>query len=54
VRLLIDENPSRRLVARLSDLFPGSIHVADVALAESPDAAVWEYAKVKRVCDPNR
>jgi predicted nuclease of predicted toxin-antitoxin system len=34
------------LVARLSDLFPGSIHVTDVALEESPDAAVWEHAKV--------
>jgi len=46
VKLLIDENLSRKLIARLSDLFPDSIHVADVALAESPDAAVWEYAKV--------
>jgi len=45
VKLLIDENLSRRLVARLSDLFPGSSHVTEVALAESPDAAVWEYAK---------
>jgi predicted nuclease of predicted toxin-antitoxin system len=46
VKLLIDENLSRRLVARLADLFPDSIHVTEVALAESPDAAVWEYAKV--------
>jgi len=45
VKLLIDENLSRKLVARLSDLFPGSNHVTDVALEESPDAAVWEYAK---------
>jgi predicted nuclease of predicted toxin-antitoxin system len=46
VKLLIDENLSRKLIARLSDRFPGSIHVTDVALVESPDAAVWEYAKV--------
>lgn len=45
MKLLIDENLSRRLVARLSGLFPGSIHVTEVALAESPDASVWEYAK---------
>jgi predicted nuclease of predicted toxin-antitoxin system len=45
VKLLIDENLSRKLIARLSDLFPGSIHVTSVSLAESPDAAVWEYAK---------
>jgi predicted nuclease of predicted toxin-antitoxin system len=48
VKLLIDENLSRKLVPRLSDLFPGSIHVTDVALAQSPDAesvlrreAIW-------------
>ena len=46
MKLLIDENLSRKLVPRLSDLFPGSIHVTDVALAQSPDAAVWEYAKL--------
>lgn len=46
MKLLIDENLSRRLVARISGLFPGSIHIAEVALTESPDAAVWEYARV--------
>jgi predicted nuclease of predicted toxin-antitoxin system len=45
VKLIIVENLSRRLVARLADLFPGSIHVTDVALEESPDASIWEYAK---------
>lgn len=45
MKLLIDENLSRKLVVRLSVLFPGSIHVAEVALMESPDGAVWEYAK---------
>jgi predicted nuclease of predicted toxin-antitoxin system len=45
LKLIIDENLSRRLVARVADLFPGSIHVTDVALEESPDASVWEYAK---------
>ncbi len=45
MKLLIDENLLRRLVARLSDLFPGSIHVTAISLAESPDAEVWEYAK---------
>jgi len=27
------------------DLFPGSVHVVEVALKESPDIAVWDYAK---------
>lgn len=25
---------------------PGSIHVSEVSLAQSPDAAVWEYANI--------
>lgn len=45
MKLLIDENLSRKLAARLSDLFPGSVHVTDVALTLSPDTRVWEYAK---------
>ena len=46
MKLLIDENLSRKLAARVADLFPESIHVAAVALAQSSDAAVWEYAKL--------
>lgn len=45
MKLLIDENLSRKLVGRLSDVFPGSIHVSGTGLTQSPDAAVWEYAK---------
>jgi len=45
VRLLFDENLSRRLVQRLAGLFPGSSHVATEGLIQSPDTAVWEYAK---------
>jgi predicted nuclease of predicted toxin-antitoxin system len=45
VKLLVDENLSRRLVERLADLFPDSRHVASVNLLQSPDIIVWEYAK---------
>ncbi|HTX41455.1 MAG TPA: DUF5615 family PIN-like protein [Acidobacteriaceae bacterium] len=45
MKLLLDENLSRRLAARLSDLFPGSSHVASENLLMAPDAAVWEYAR---------
>jgi len=45
VRLLLDENLSRRLVERLADLFPGSTHVASEGLLQAPDARVWEYAR---------
>jgi predicted nuclease of predicted toxin-antitoxin system len=45
VRLLFDENLSRKLVQRVADLFPRASHVATEGLVQSPDAAVWEYAK---------
>ena len=45
MKLPIDENLSRKLAARISDLFPGSIHVTEVELARSSDSAFWEYAK---------
>jgi len=47
VKLLFDENLSRRLVARLVDLFPESSHVALEGLLRNPDIVVWDYAKVR-------
>ena len=45
MKLLFDENLSRRLVVSLRDLFPGSSHVAFEELLSVPDARVWEHAK---------
>ena len=45
MRLLIDENLSRRLPARVDDLFSGSIHVSSPGLLETPDSVVWDFAK---------
>jgi predicted nuclease of predicted toxin-antitoxin system len=47
VKLLLDENLSRRLVVRLAELYPESAHVAEVGLLASPDREVWEYAKTR-------
>ncbi len=47
MRLLFDENLSRKLVNRLSDLFPGSSHVATESLLQSPDRDLWEHAKAE-------
>jgi len=44
VRLLFDQNLSFRLVARLADLFPESVHVRHVGLERGDDQAVWDYA----------
>ncbi len=45
MKLLLDENLSRRLVDRLADLFPGSTHVALAGLLHCPDTTIWEHAK---------
>lgn len=45
MKLLFDQNLSRRLPARLDDIFPGSAQVWNVGLAESDDTAIWEYAR---------
>lgn len=45
VRLLLDENLSRKLVGRLADLYPGTVHVMDAGLQHSPDGDVWDYAR---------
>jgi predicted nuclease of predicted toxin-antitoxin system len=42
LKLLFDQNLSRRLAKKLSDIYPESEHVADAGLAEAADSAVWE------------
>jgi predicted nuclease of predicted toxin-antitoxin system len=45
VKLLFDQNLSHKLVRRLADLFPDSVHVREVGLKEAGDPSVWAYAK---------
>ena len=45
MKLLFDENLSRKLVGRLAELFPGSAHIAEAGLLDSPDREIWEFAK---------
>jgi predicted nuclease of predicted toxin-antitoxin system len=45
VKLLLDENLSRRLVQRIEDLFPNSVHAGTIGLLHVPDRSVWEFAK---------
>jgi predicted nuclease of predicted toxin-antitoxin system len=45
VKLLFDENLSRRLVQRLSELFPNCSHVSALNLLRSPDRAIWDFAR---------
>jgi predicted nuclease of predicted toxin-antitoxin system len=43
--LLLDQNLSPRLVDRLADLYPGSVHVSTVGLGTASDRMVWEFAR---------
>ena len=47
MKLLFDENLSRKLVARLAELYPDSLHVTDVGLLGKPDNEVWEFARTQ-------
>lgn len=45
MRLLFDHNLAARLVERLADLFPDSIHTSRVGLARVTDEQIWRYAR---------
>jgi len=50
LKLLFDQNLSRKLVAWLADVFPGSSHVQFHRLEEKTDTEIWEFAKVNDFC----
>lgn len=45
MKLLLDENLSRRLVPSLEKGFPGTTHVISIGLERAKDEAIWSYAK---------
>ena len=45
MKLLLDENLSRKLVGKLAELYPGSAHVAELDLLATSDRDIWEFAK---------
>jgi len=44
VKLLLDENLSDRIIHRVIDLYPDSAHVKTLALTNTDDSVIWEYA----------
>ena len=50
MKLLFDQNLSRKLVTRLADIFPNASHVQFHQLAEKTDTAIWEFAKLNDFC----
>ena len=45
MKLLLDENLSRRIVPLLQDEYPGSSQIALLQLEAATDREIWEYAK---------
>lgn len=45
MKLLLDQNPSRRLLPDLVQSFPGSTQVQLAGLEQVGDADIWAYAK---------
>lgn len=50
MKLLFDQNLSRKLVTRLADIFPNASHVQFHGLAEETDTEIWEFAKLNDFC----
>lgn len=48
MKLLFDQNLSQRLVERLQDVYPDSLHVRQASLDRAPDEDVWTYAATHR------
>jgi predicted nuclease of predicted toxin-antitoxin system len=46
VKLLLDENLSDRIIAKIIDLYPDSEHVKTLGLTNTDDVLIWEYSKV--------
>ncbi len=44
MKLLLDENLSRRIVPYLQAAFPGSSQVALLGLESKSDSEIWQYA----------
>lgn len=45
MKLLLDQNISRKLLEELEDLFPGSSHVYLLDLYKTSDEEIWKYAR---------
>jgi predicted nuclease of predicted toxin-antitoxin system len=50
LKLLFDQNLSRKLVTGLADIYPASSHVQFHDLQEKTDTEVWEFARASNFC----
>jgi predicted nuclease of predicted toxin-antitoxin system len=45
VKLLLDENLSRRMVPRLTSAYPGTTQVALLGMERASDREIWQFAR---------
>lgn len=50
MKLLFDQNLSRKLVSRLDDIFSNSSHVQFEGLEDKSDTEIWNFAKLNGFC----
>jgi len=54
MKLLLDQNLSRNLPARLAQVFPESTHVRMIRFDQASDEGIWNYAKENGYCIVSR
>jgi len=47
MKLLLDQNLSHKLCARLADVFPGSVQARLIGMDQSDDTQLWQHAKAQ-------
>jgi predicted nuclease of predicted toxin-antitoxin system len=50
LKLLFDQNLSRKLVKRLADIYPTLSHVQFHELEDKTDTEIWEFARANDFC----
>jgi predicted nuclease of predicted toxin-antitoxin system len=45
LKLLLDQNLSRKLVPELAGRYPGTSHVLLLGMAKTDDSDIWRYAR---------
>lgn len=50
MKLLFDQNLSRKLIVRLDDIFPNASHVQFHGFAEKSDTEIWQFAQSSNFC----
>lgn len=50
MKLLFDQNISFRVINKIKKIFPEARHVRQLALENSTDKEIWEYAKENNYC----